>query len=210
MFRSVSLSSLIPFLIIVLIAMQRPENDVPMIMQSSWLVNEVIKSINSNGQYINALIKEDFQPTVLPVSFILRILKFTATTDSKDITAVLADSTHKIFAIFLFSPTIVDFENKYHHRMTYNTRSCLIRIHKANLKFMDNSTVKNCYGRKSDGGLAIAVLEVLEFDIFFKDQYLFINSIENRLKYVYDDAEYNQLCGKKKHKPEYEDLMCDI
>ena len=60
MFRSVSLSSLIPFLIIVLIAMQRPENDVPMIMQSSWLVNEVIKSINSNGQYINALIKKIF------------------------------------------------------------------------------------------------------------------------------------------------------
>ena len=75
---------------------------------------------------------------------------------------------------------------------------------------MDKSTVKNCYGRKSDGGLAIAVLEVLEFDIFFKDQYLFINSIENRLKYVYDDAEYNQLCGEKKHKPEHEDLMCDI
>ncbi|CAX42569.1 telomerase subunit, putative [Candida dubliniensis CD36] len=190
--------------------MQKSENDVPMIMQSSWLVNEVIKSINSNGQYINSLIKKDFQPTVLPVSFVLRILKFTATTDSKDITAVLADSTHKIFAIFLFSPAIVDFENKYHHRMTYNTRSSVIRIHKANLRFMDQSTVNKCYNMKTNGNLAIAVLEILEFDIFLKDQYSFITSIENRLKYVYEDTRYDQLCREKMHRPEYDDLMCDM
>ncbi|RCK67739.1 Telomere replication protein EST3 [Candida viswanathii] len=133
----------------------------------------------------------------MSVSFLLRIMQFISTTDAKDITALLSDTTHQILAIFKFDPAIVGFENKYHQRMTYNTVHRIIRVKKANLRFMTTKYINQNFKFKLDGSLEIAVLEILDFEIFLIDPYLFEKSIEYKLKYVYDEADYTALCGKK-------------
>lgn len=170
---------------------------VPIRVLSSWLSKDVINSIGQNTNYVNPIVRKNFKPTLMKVSFLLRILEFISPTESMDITAILSDSTHKILSIFKFDPAIVDFENRYHQRMTYNTVNRIIHIKKANLKFMTIDSINKDFKLNLKGALDIVVLEILDFELFLIDEYRFVNSIESRLEFVYDDPEYDQLCRTK-------------
>lgn len=173
------------------------DSGVPIRILESWLFPEVMKSIDPNINYINPIVKKNFQPTVLKITFLLRILEFIATIKSNDITAVLSDSTHKILAIFKFDSAIVDFENKNHQRMTCNTVNRVIHIKRANLKFIDIDYINMNFKLTLKGALDIVVLEILEFEVFLVDPFQFDRSTELKLKYLYDEPEYDNLCRRK-------------
>ncbi|KAG7662940.1 EST3 [[Candida] subhashii] len=177
----------------------------PLILQHNWLANEVIHSIKSTP-YSNTIIKKNFEPTLLKVSPILRICKFLRVTNKNDVTVILADSTHRILAYFPFIPTVVDFENKYCQRITYHTINNLIDIKRANLRFINTNDLERDYGFKESRNLSIAILEVLEFELYQRDPISFTSDVENKITFVYDDLRYEELC-KSDVNLQFDDLM---
>lgn len=127
---------------------------------------------------------------------ILRIFKFLNSTSSLGITAILADSKHKILAYFPFRPTIVKFETFYKQRLTFHTANCLITVQQANLKFINKTELHNDYCVDFSNDIDIAILEIIDFKIFQRDQVLLHNSIENSLSFLYDDGDYKSLCRR--------------
>ncbi|RLV91010.1 Telomere replication protein EST3 [Spathaspora sp. JA1] len=180
--------------------------DIPFIFQDSWVAHEVISSINPTRAYTSSLVTKDFKPTQLKISSILRICRFLKTTESHNITCILADSTHKILAYFPFKPTIVDFENKQCRRITYGTLNNLIDVKLANLRFVNETELQREYNITGVWGCDVVVLEIIEFDIFQSDRLKFTPEVENRFKFVYEENRYEQLC-KKKNRLVLPDLM---
>lgn len=171
----------------------------PLVLQESWILESIIKNIKKNEIYTNSTIAKNF------ISFshsskapILRILRFLKTTRDCDLTAILTDSTHKVIGIFPFSPTIIDFEVKYKQRITYHTLNSLVLIKQANLKFVNNVQLMNEWGVSIEDDIDVAVLEILDLEIFQRDQITLGINIENNLPLVYYDKSYLELCERRR------------
>ncbi|EGW31214.1 uncharacterized protein SPAPADRAFT_61793 [Spathaspora passalidarum NRRL Y-27907] len=173
------------------------KSDIPFVFQDSWIANEVINSINPSRTYTSPLVRKDFKSTTLKISSILRICRFLKTTQSNNITAILADSTHKILAYFPFKPTIVEFENQHCKRITYGTTNNLIDVSRANLLFVNGSELQQDYDLTGSWDFDFVVLEVLEFNIFQSDQITFTLGVENSFKFVYDEPIYQRVCKRR-------------
>lgn len=178
----------------------------PLVLHDSWLLESIIAQINKNVNYTNPLIKKDFvNPSSIKKAPILRIIRFLKTTKSSDLTAVLSDSSHTVVAVFPFHPTIIDFEIRYKHRITYHTQNSLIFIKQANLRFVNNLELLTDWGITIEDGIDVAVLEILDLEIFQRDQIILGVNIENSLQLVYYDRAYLSLCGKNRQKDTQEE-----
>lgn len=178
----------------------------PLVLHDSWLLESITKQINKNVKYTNPLIKKNFiSPWSISKTPILRILRFLKTTKSSDLTAILSDSTHTMIAIFPFDPTIINFEVRYKHRITYHTPNSLILIKQANLRFVNNVELTNEWGITIDDEIDVVVLEVLDLEIFQRDQIMFGVNIENNLQLIYYDKSYVNMCGKSRQRDSFEE-----
>ena len=100
-----------------------------------------------------------------------------------------------MFAIFPFKPTIVNFEDKYKQRITFHTQNILIHIKKANLRFIERKDYP-LYEIPAMG-LSMVVLEVLDLEIFQRDQIMLSNKVESTLKFLHNELNYELLFGRK-------------
>lgn len=186
----------------------------PLIFQRQWLKDLILDTIKDNVNYTNELIKPNFvnyqkgkvkNVTKTPL---LRILDHIQVTPTSDLISVLSDSKHKILTVFPFEPAITRFELDNNQRITMNTRGTVILITKANLKFTnkfkfrkfsgvtDRNEFFNKFPFFASSSIDIVFLEVIEFEIFQRDQCNTGDSIFKRIKYVYFDPKY-----KDKFKP---------
>jgi hypothetical protein len=94
-----------------------------------------------------------------------------------------------------FKPTIVAFENLYKQRITFHTVNCLVEIKQANLRFISRQTLANDFEININNKVDIIILEVLDLRIFQRDQVFLSGHVENRLKFVYFDPKYVEVCG---------------
>lgn len=173
----------------------------PLVLHDNWLLESITGQINKNVKYTNPLIKKDFiSPSCISKTPILRILRFLKTTKSSDLTAILSDSTHTVIAIFPFDPAIINFEIRYKHRITYHTPNSLILIKQANLRFVNNVELTTEWGITIEDEIDVAVLEVLDLEIFQRDQIMLGVNIENNLQLIYYDKSYLNLCGKSRQR----------
>ncbi|ABN64335.2 predicted protein [Scheffersomyces stipitis CBS 6054] len=168
----------------------------PLVFLQSWLWESVEKCIDPSRRYTSSLIKKNFvDETPRKASPIVRISKFIKVTDNKDLTVILSDSTNLMFAIFPFKPTIVNFEDKYKQRITFHTQNILIHIKKANLRFIERKDYP-LYEIPAMG-LSMVVLEVLDLEIFQRDQIMLSNKVESTLKFLHNESNYESLFGRK-------------
>lgn len=173
----------------------------PLVLHDNWLLESITGQINKNVKYTNSLIKKDFiSPSSISKTPILRILRFLKTTKSSDLTAILSDSTHTVIAIFPFDPAIINFEIRNKHRITYHTPNSLILIKQANLRFVNNVELTTEWGITIEDEIDVAVLEVLDLEIFQRDQIMLGVNIENNLQLIYYDKSYLNLCGKSRQR----------
>lgn len=162
--------------------------------QDSWLLKNVLRELEGNQNTYTKLSANFINGKSTPS--ILRIIKFLKVTGSNDLTVVLADSTHKIFAKFPFKPTIVNFENTYNQRITDCTTNSLVLVQKAELLLLGAREIKQNYDDLISGAIDYLVLNILQLEIYQRDQIVLSSDIH--LKYIYQSEEYWQLC---KHKP---------
>lgn len=167
----------------------------PLVLQQSWLLG-LVKETVTRSQYTTSLLKKDAVKEGFHTTPLLRIFRFMKLTETHDLTAILADSTHKMLAIFPYKPTVRDFEIKYSQRLTYHTPNTLIVVRRANLRFVSPTEARRLFGMVMDGPDTL-VLEVLDLDMFLRDQVSLSVAVEKNLVFLYDDAEYRQLCGKR-------------
>lgn len=174
----------------------------PLVLHESWLADGILKDVANNVNYTNPLVKKEFvgSSSTIRKKPILRILKFLKTTQSSGLTAILADSTHKVLALFPFQPTILNFEIQYKQRITYHTLNSLILIKKANLKFVTKPELACDYGINLEHEIDILVLEVLDLEIFQRDQVTLGVNIENSLQLIYYDKRYLNECGQNRYR----------
>lgn len=166
--------------------------------QQSWLLDSVTDLIDSHRTYTSPVIKKHFFNTRYFCNTILRIIRFLKTTDNNDLTTILADSTHYILAIFPYHPTIFNFEIKYKQRITFYTPNTLIKVKRANLKFINRNDLIQKYASQFDSTIDIAILEVLDFDFFQRDQVLLAVQFEKRLQFIYKSPKYINACSSKR------------
>lgn len=168
----------------------------PLIFMNSWILESVTKALSKNQHYIGPLIKKKIvNANKVQKSSILKIQKFLKVTDDNSITAVLSDSTHNIFAIFSYNPSIQNFENKYFQRITFHTTNCLILIKMADLEFVLKNSFEKNYNKAFDHDVDITILKILDFEIFQRDQVFLNDSIQTNLKFIYDDKLYMDMCN---------------
>ncbi|KAK6458690.1 Shelterin complex subunit, TPP1/ACD-domain-containing protein [Scheffersomyces xylosifermentans] len=193
------------------------ENDkFPLKPLQSWLKESIEKCINPDRPYTSTLVKKNFiSNDNMKRTPILRIANFLQVTKNKDLTAVLSDSTHKILAIFPFKPTIINFEEKYQQRITFHTNNTLIHIKQANLRFVQKEDLSLAYDVRYSSYYDVIVLEILDLDIFQRDQIELIR-VTNSMTYLYDESSYIRFCGRTfSHNPtdvmqleeDYEDMI---
>ncbi|ODV81481.1 uncharacterized protein CANTADRAFT_3582 [Suhomyces tanzawaensis NRRL Y-17324] len=163
-----------------------------MIFQLLWLYDSICTEISKRSKFNNPIVAKNFTRDLNLIP-ILKINSFIKSTKTNDITAILSDSTHKVFAIFPFKPTIVNFENSYHQRITYHTLNCSIRIKKANLRFASRLEALENY--EVDVNMDLIILEILDLEIFQRDQVRADPSYERSLKFVYDEVGYRAKNG---------------
>lgn len=182
----------------------------PIVLQQSWLL-DLVKQNVTRDHYTTSLVKKDAVKEGHRTTPILRIFRFTKLTEGLDLTAILADSTHKMLAIFPYRPTVRDFELKNSQRLTYHTANALVVIRRANLRFVSSQEARSLFGMVMDGP-ATLVLEVMALDMFLRDQVSLSVAVEKRLVFLYDDPVYRLLCGKRplSDDPETEnEPLCD-
>jgi hypothetical protein len=167
--------------------------DFPLPFQSSWLNKAIIKNTKKTP-YTSDIVKKNVISS-LNVTPILRISKFLKKTSTNALTCVFSDSTHQILVLLPFKPTIVAFENLYKQRITFHTVNCLVEIKQANLRFISRQTLANDFEININNKVDIIILEVLDLRIFQRDQVFLSGHVENRLKFVYFDPKYVEVCG---------------
>lgn len=165
----------------------------PLPFQSSWLNKAIIKNTKKTP-YTSDIVKKNVISS-LNVTPILRISKFLKKTSTNALTCVFSDSTHQILVLLPFKPTIVAFENLYKQRITFHTVNCLVEIKQANLRFISRQTLANDFEININNKVDIIILEVLDLRIFQRDQVFLSGHVENRLKFVYFDPKYVEVCG---------------
>ncbi|CCE83777.1 Piso0_004364 [Millerozyma farinosa CBS 7064] len=173
----------------------------PIVFQQSWLLDSVTDVIDSHRTYTSPVIKKHFSNTRDSCNTILRIIRFLKTTDNNDLTSILADSTHYILAVFPYHPTIFNFEIKYKQRITFYTPNTLIKVKRANLKFINRNDLIQKYASQFDSTADIAILEVLDFDFFQRDQVSLAVQFEKRLQFIYKSPKYVHACSSRKQGP---------
>lgn len=167
--------------------------DFPLPFQTSWLNKAIIKNTKKTP-YTSDIVKKNVISS-LNVTPILRISKFLKKTSTNALTCVFSDSTHQILVLLPFKPTIVAFENLYKQRITFHTVNCLVEIKQANLRFISRQTLANDFEININNKVDIIILEVLDLRIFQRDQVFLSGHVENRLKFVYFDPKYVEVCG---------------
>lgn len=167
--------------------------DFPLPFQTSWLNKAIIKNTKKTP-YTSDIVKKNVISS-LNVTPILRISKFLKKTSTNALTCVFSDSTHQILVLLPFKPTIVAFENLYKQRITFHTVNCLVEIKLANLRFISRQTLANDFEININNKVDIIILEVLDLRIFQRDQVFLSGHVENRLKFVYFDPKYVEVCG---------------
>lgn len=158
--------------------------------QTSWLLKDTVNELKGNQSTYIKLNQNFITPKKLPPP-ILRIMKFLKVGENNEITATLADSTHKIFAKFPFKPTIINFENTYNQRMTYCTTNSLILVKKAELLRVRPEEIRRNYDDLIVESIDYLVLNILDLEIYNRDQ-ISLNS-DVHLKYIYQMSEYCHL-----------------
>lgn len=164
----------------------------PINVQHSWLRDEVISALDSCAVYTNNIIKRRVISKTRKVSPLVSIFKRMKILPNRIVTVVLSDSTHRMFAVFPFEPTIVAFENRYCQPFTHHMQQCLIRVVQADLIFLSPSQVYEMFDVRT--GLALAVMKVLDFEIFQRDQVSFDVAVQKNLQDLYRDPHYVELC----------------
>lgn len=169
----------------------------PVVLQNGWLRDSLLKSISnvpSERTLTSELLAKNVSPESLPV---LRIFRFLQKTHLKDLTAILSDSTHKIYAVFPYE-AIRAFELKYKKRITLQTVNSLILVERADYIFVGSQRLLQDYGVRSEAkGGSLIVLKVNQVEIFLRDQIELGWVVSSKLKFVYD-TEYEKMvsCDK--------------
>lgn len=184
-------------------------HDFPLPFQTSWLNKSILQNVDK-GPYTSEVIKKNVTSSINTTP-ILRISKFLKKTPANSLTCVLSDSTHQILAVFPFKPTVVAFENLYRQRITYHTVNCLVLIKQANLRFISRQTLAKDFEINVNNNVDLVILEVLDLRIFQRDQVPLSGHVENRLKFVYFDPRYVEVCGpiKKEKRRERKERRVD-
>lgn len=178
----------------------------PIVVLSSWLVKTIEDKVDNISNYSNNIVAKGFikydGPGVCNIAWtpILRVFKFTNTTEKGEISAILNESTHKILALFT-RECILKFELKYNQRLTYHTLHSLIVVRKANLRFATAPFLRQCFGRVGgldlSPGTEVVYLEILEISFFNRDQLTVEATHENKLRFVYGDYDYRIKFGRE-------------
>lgn len=170
----------------------------PVTVQESWLLEATCRALRQ-ATSSNPVIKRFVENNInwLGNTSIVRVFKFLQTTNSNDITAIVSDSSHKMLAIFPFSPTIVDFEQKHQQRITFNSANCLFLINEANLRYINKFELATNFDSSFNSQKDVFVLEVLKCEVFQRDQVSFGATIDNLLKFVYVEYDYNKACSQQ-------------
>jgi len=163
-----------------------------LVFQESWLYDNVISTLNSSIVY-NSVVKLNFTPK--DTTPILRIIKIVGKSATSDLLVIVADSTHKMFARVLYSPTIVEFENTYHQRFTYCTTNSLILVNAANLSILLPSTIVKDFDVPVDLSVNYVVMDLILVQLVQRDQ-IQLNS-DLLLKFIYYEKQY-QLHSKSR------------
>lgn len=165
----------------------------PINLQHLWLREIVLDALDTDAVYTvetvrNRVIRRGM-PLVTPLASIFKRMKILP---CKSVSVVLSDATHRMFAIFPYSPTILTFENKYCQPFTYRTQACLIRIVQADLVFVSPLRAYEKFGVRAR--LPMVVMKILEFEIFQRDQVTFDVNVQQNLKDLYSDPQYIEVC----------------
>lgn len=190
----------------------------PIVLLSSWLVRTIADNVDSLATYSNNIVAKAFvtyeSPGVCNISWtpLLRVFNYIKTTKQGEISAVLHDSTHKILAVFS-RECITKFEARYSQRLTFHTVHSLIIVRKCNLRFATASFLRESFGNigslNAAPGTEIVYLEVLEIELFHRDQILVEATHENRLRFVYGHEEYQEKFGKTEPKEQPDEIDSD-
>lgn len=178
--------------------------DYPIIFLSPWLVHTITENVDDAPAYSNNLVSKGFikyqGPGVCNIQWtpLVRVFKYISTTPQGELTAVLNESENKILALFT-RECIVKFELEYSQRLTYNTVHSLIIIRRANLRFATVPMLRQSFGGVGGldltAGTEVVYLEILEIEVFHRDQFVVEGGHENRLRFVYGDEDYRRKFG---------------
>lgn len=170
----------------------------PLILQDKWLLEAILSKVDEDIVYSNAIIDKNFVKSVycLEKTPVLRIFKFLKITESHDLTLILSDSHHKILARVLQS-AIFNFELKYSYRITYQTLNSLVILRKTALIFVNKFDLAKDFDYEEDTSTNTIVLDILDLDIFQRDQVQLAPHIELGLKFLYNEDNYRRVCLRK-------------
>jgi hypothetical protein len=158
-----------------------------LVFQESWLYDNIIATLASSTVY-NSVVKQNFAPKdTMPI---LRIIKILAKSATNDLLVIVADSTHKMFARVLYSPTIIEFENTYHQRFTYGITNSLISVKAANLSMLLPSTIAKDFDVSVDPTTNYVAIDLILVQLVQRDQ-IQLNS-DLLLKFVYHENQYQR------------------
>lgn len=177
----------------------------PIVLLSSWVLESVLSHIRESSAYVGNMVSKNFVKYESPGKCnldwtpILRVFKFTQSTEAGELTAVLNDSTHKILSHFN-RECVRRFETKHKQRLTYHTTNSLVLVRRANLRFVSLKQLRAQFGvvagLQINARTEIVVLEVLEVDMFQRDQIRVPASAENTLRFIYAEGDYKKRCRK--------------
>lgn len=176
----------------------------PIVLLSPWVLHCVLSKVRDTA-YSSSMAVKNFvkyeSPNVNNIGWtpILRIFRFAKPTDDGALTAVLNDSTHKILALFT-SHCIRQFESNYKQRITYCTTNSLLLVKRANLRFVSLHQLREQFGviagLKLRVGTEVLIMEVLEVEMFQRDQIRVPATADNSLLFIYDEASYREKSGR--------------
>lgn len=166
----------------------------PLILQESWLNKLVLNSVSST-RYNNRVVLPEIIGKINKAP-ILRITNFITKTDNNSFSCQFADATNRIYGIIPFE-SIVQFEQKYRRNLTSGTRNNLIVVKLARLVFYGWREIEALFKQPGLASIDYVALQVLDFEIFLRDNFSFNYAIEDRIRMIYEDPSYIQKCGRK-------------